>query len=60
MGSGKTNALQVASGDGGGGYVTNFADVFTVTNTVGSLTNYTDANAATNAPARYYRVRIVP
>ena len=60
MGSGRTNALQAAAGDGGGDYVTNFTDIFTVTNTVGTVTNYLDTNAATNAPARYYRVRIVP
>jgi hypothetical protein len=38
----------------------NFADIFTVTNTVGTTTNYLDIGAATNIPARYYRVRLVP
>ena len=60
MGSGKTNALQVTAG-GGGSYATNnFVNLFTVTNTVGSLTNYLDVGGATNRPARYYRVRLVP
>jgi hypothetical protein len=61
MGAGKTNALQVTSGDPGGGYVTNgFTDIFGVTNTVGTATNYLDVGGATNVPARYYRVRLVP
>ena len=61
MGPGKTNALQETAGAGGGNYQTNgFTDIFTVTNTVGTTTNYDDAGAATNFPARYYRVRLVP
>ena len=61
MGAGKTNALQVTSGDPGGGYATNgFTDIFGVTNTVGTTTNYLDVGGATNAPSRYYRVRLVP
>jgi T5SS/PEP-CTERM-associated repeat protein len=59
MGSGKTNALQAAAGDGGY-YTNNFADIFTVTNTIGSVTNYLDVGAATNVPGRFYRVRLVP
>jgi beta-glucanase (GH16 family) len=60
-GIGRTNALQATAGDASGGYSANsFADIFTVTNTVGTVTNYLDAGAATNAPARYYRVRLVP
>lgn len=60
-GAGKTNALQATSGDSSGSYSTNnFADIFIVTNTVGSVTNYLDLGAATNFPARYYRVRLVP
>jgi fibronectin-binding autotransporter adhesin len=59
MGAGKTNALQAAAGDGGY-YTNNFADVFIVTNTVGSVTNFLDTGGATNTPARYYRVRLVP
>ncbi len=61
MGNNRTNALQATAGDGNGGYNTNsFADIFTVTNTVGSITNYLDTGGVTNAPARYYRVRLVP
>ena len=30
------------------------------TNTVGGVTNYLDLGLATNAPARYYRIRLVP
>ncbi len=57
MGSGKTNALQrSAAGD----YTNNFTDLFTVTNTVGTMTNYLDVGAVTNSPSHYYRVRLVP
>jgi len=31
-----------------------------VTNTVSTVTNYLDSGAATNFPARYYRVRLTP
>ena len=58
MGSGKTNALQAV---GGTGYGSNgFSDIFVVTNTAGTITNYLDVGATTNVPARYYRVRLVP
>ena len=58
---GKTNELQVTAGVAGGNYSTNiFTPIFTVTNTAGSTTNYLDVGAATNFPARYYRVRLVP
>ncbi len=61
MGSGKTNALQATAGDPSGGYSTGgFTDIFAVTNTVGTTTNYLDTGAATNFPSRYYRVRLVP
>ena len=60
-GSGRTNALQATAGNASGGYnPINFTDIFTVTNTVGTTTNYLDTGAATNVPARYYRVRLVP
>jgi hypothetical protein len=60
MGPGRTNGLQLTSGDGSGSYNTNgFVDIFTVTNTVGTVTNYLDAGGATNVPARFYRVRVV-
>jgi hypothetical protein len=58
---GTTNALQATSGGSGGSYSTNgFADIFAITNTVNSVTNYLDTGGATNFPARYYRVRLVP
>jgi PKD repeat protein len=60
MGNGKTNALQFSAGVAGGGYSTNFADLFIVTNTVGNATNFLDVGGATNVPSRYYRVRLVP
>jgi len=57
---GKTNVLQAANGADNGGYSNNFTDIFTVTNTVSAVTNYLDVGAATNFPARYYRVRLLP
>jgi len=60
MGDGKTNALQSSAGATGGSYSTNFTDLFIVTNTVGSATNYLDVGGATNVPSRYYRVTLVP
>ncbi len=60
MGAGKTNALQRAVGAAAGSYSNSFTDIFTVTNTVGTVTNYLDAGAATNSSPRYYRIRLVP
>ncbi len=60
MGPGKTNALERTAGTANGSYSNNFTAIFTVTNTVGSVTNYLDIGAATNVPAFYYRVRLVP
>jgi chitodextrinase len=57
---GKTNVLQAANGTADGGFSNNFTDIFTVTNTISTVTNYLDAGAATNFPARYYRVRLLP
>jgi len=59
MGSGKTNALQRTAGTGDSYNTNNFATIFTVTNTVGTTTNYLDLGAATNVPAVYYRIRLV-
>jgi T5SS/PEP-CTERM-associated repeat protein len=56
----KTNALQATAGDDSGNYSNNFTDIFTATNTDGSVTNYLDAGAVTNFPSRFYRVRLVP
>lgn len=63
MGPGATNTLQATAGDGSGGYSTNgFADIFIVTNntTVGTVTNYLDIGAGTNAAVRYYRAQLAP
>jgi len=63
MGPGQTNALQAASGGAHSGNTTNgYADIFVVTNntTPGSVTNYLDIGAATNAPSRLYRARLSP
>jgi len=57
---GKTNALDRSAGDASGSYSNNFAAIFTVTNTIGTVTNLLDVGAATNVPAFYYRVRLVP
>jgi hypothetical protein len=59
-GTGKTSALQFAPGDLGGGYTSNYSDLFIVTNALGTVTNYLDLGAATNNPARYYRARLLP
>jgi T5SS/PEP-CTERM-associated repeat protein len=60
-GPGKTNALQWTAGDVSGSYNTSsFVDIFLVTNTVGTTTNYLDIGGATIAPAGFYRVRLVP
>ena len=58
---GQTNELQVTPGGPDGSYnINNFTPIFAVTNTLGSVTNYLDVGGATNTPARYYRVRLVP
>ena len=60
-GIGRTNALEWTAGAGDGSYNTNaFTDLFIVTNAAGTTTNYLDLGAATNFPARFYRVRLVP
>jgi hypothetical protein len=59
--AGKTNALQRTAGDVNGGFATNnFADILIINNNIGSVTNYLDVGTATNFPASYYRVRLVP
>jgi pectate lyase len=59
-GIGKTNALERTVGVAGSFATNNFIAIFTVTNTVDSTTNYFDVGGATNAPSRFYRVRLVP
>ena len=58
-GTGKTNALECGAGGISASYSNYFETIFTVTNTNGTTTNYLDIGAATNSPARYYRVRLV-
>jgi hypothetical protein len=55
----RTNALERTAG-AAGSFSNDFAAIFTVTNTVGTTTNYLDLGAATNPPALYYRIRLVP
>jgi T5SS/PEP-CTERM-associated repeat protein len=60
---GRTNAAQATAGDADGGYTTNFIDISGLIILPGSgdaTTNYVDVGGATNAPARYYRIRLVP
>jgi len=56
--------LQVTNGGSAGSYSTNgFTNLGPQMVIGGSgvvTTNYTDTGAATNKPARYYRVRLVP
>jgi T5SS/PEP-CTERM-associated repeat protein len=59
---GKTNVVQ-ATGNAPSNYSNNFTDLSPVIVPQGSdltYTNYLDLGAATNFPARYYRVRLVP
>jgi polygalacturonase len=58
-----TNAVQATLGDGNGGYATNFTDIsspIVITGNGDATTNYTDTGGGTNAPSRYYRIRLVP
>jgi hypothetical protein len=60
---GKTNVVQVTPGGPGGSYTNNFTDLASniVVSGVGQVsTNYLDIDGATNKPARYYRIRLVP
>jgi PKD repeat protein len=61
----RTNAVQVTAGDGSGGYSTNdFLDLsgatFIINVSSDTTTNCVDVGGATNVPARYYRIRLVP
>ena len=61
-GGGRTNIVQVTVGSGGT-FTTNFVNLSPLIILPGSgdvITNYLDVGGATNAPARYYRVRLVP
>jgi hypothetical protein len=61
--AGKTNVVQVTSGDANGNFTNNFVDLSPPIVVPGSGqvgTNYLDSGGGTNVPARYYRVRLVP
>ena len=58
-----TNAVQATTGDGSGGYSTNFTDISSpiiISGSGDATTNYTDSGGVTNGTSRYYRVRLVP
>jgi hypothetical protein len=55
IGLGKTNALQRAAAIHG-----SYTEIFAVTNTSSTMIDRLDLGAATNVPAFYYRVRLVP
>ena len=60
---GHTNRLQATNGGSGGSFTNNFVDIDAQIILPGSgdaVTNRLDAGGATNQPARYYRVRLVP
>jgi hypothetical protein len=61
---GTTNQVQVSPGSVNGSYSTNaFTNLGAQIILHGSgaaITNFTDTNGATNKPARYYRIRLVP
>ena len=61
---GHTNAVQSTAGAANGSYATNnFADIsgpIIISGSGDTTTNYVDVGGATNKPARYYRVRLVP
>ena len=61
---GTTNQVQVTNGGSGGSYstngFTNLGPQMLIGGSGAITTNYTDTGGATNKPARYYRVRLVP
>jgi hypothetical protein len=60
---GMTNIVQVTPGTANGSYTNNFSDLspqLVISGSAVTSTNYFDVGGATNSPARYYRVRLVP
>ena len=53
-----TNAVESTPNPGGS--YSNISGNIVITDTGLAMTNYLDAGAATNTPANYYRVRLVP
>ena len=56
---GKTNALE-RSAFSVDSFSNDFSALFTVTNAIGTTTNYLDRGATTNSPSSYYRIRLIP
>ena len=59
----RTNAVQATTGDATGGYTKNFNDIsgsIIIPVSGDTTTNYVETGGATNAPSRYYRIRLVP
>ncbi|MGD0649829.1 MAG: fibronectin type III domain-containing protein [Verrucomicrobiia bacterium] len=60
---GRTNAVQAAGSDADGSFTTNFSDIsglIIIPDSGDATTNYLDIGAATTAPSRFYRIRLVP
>ena len=60
----RTNVLEFATGTANGSYSNNFAstgqtNILSGGNGYGTVTNMVDVGGATNAPSRYYRVRVL-
>ncbi len=54
---GQTNVLQAATNLFGGGKFVDISPAITLQGSITAVTNYLDAGALTNSPARFYRVR---
>jgi hypothetical protein len=62
-GAGHTNVVQATGGDVNGNYATNFTDIsgpLAIPGSGDTTNNYRDVGGATNAPARFYRLRLRP
>jgi hypothetical protein len=60
---GHTNRVYVSTGVAGGGYTNSFGNLspfIIIPGTGASTTNYLDVGGATNVPARYYRIGLIP
>lgn len=61
----RTNILEFTAGTANGDYSNNFVsagrtNILSGGNGLGVVTNMVDTGGATNVPARYYRIRLVP
>ena len=60
---GHTNRVYVSSGVADGSYTNNFGNLspfIIIPGSIATTTNYLDVSSATNVPARYYRIRLIP